>query len=133
MAKPLDGITFQAYVRRLGFPRETQELLTHIRSSPPSRTPGARRGNMPVWYPSTKMQCIIKAESAKIEFAFLLEAEHSDEVLEFFDQPPPIPLEYRDRRNHLQRPMHTADYFVFRYHEAGYEECKPVEKLIELA
>src|SRR6266581_2781902 len=133
MARPLDGIGLLAYCRRQGFSRETQELLLCIRSSPPSRTPGARRGNMPVWYPSTKMQCIIKAESAKVEFAFLLEAEHADDVLEFWDQPPPLPLEYLDGRNHLQRPLHTADYFVFRYASAGWEECKPVEKLIHLA
>ena len=75
MGKPLDGIGLLAYCRRKGFSRETQDLLAHIRSSPPSRTPGARRGNMPVWYPSKKMQCIIKAESAKVEFAFLLQAE----------------------------------------------------------
>ncbi len=31
MAKPLDGIALHAYFRRLGFPRETQELLTRIR------------------------------------------------------------------------------------------------------
>ncbi len=133
MAKPLDGIALQAYFRRLGFGRPTQELLTQIRLSPPSRTPSARRGNMPVWYPSKKMQCIIKAESAKVEFAFLLEAEHADDVLEFWDQPPPIPLEYRDLRGHLQRPLHTADYFVFRQQSAGYEECKPVEELTRLA
>lgn len=133
MAKPLDGIALQAYFRRLGFGRVTQELLTQIRSSPPSRTPGARRGNMPVWYPSKKMQCIIKAESAKVEFAFLLEAEHSDDVLEFWDQPPPIPLAYPDKRGRLQRPLHTADYFVFRHHDAGYEECKPLEQLTRLA
>ena len=101
MTRPLDGIALHAYFRRLGLQPEAQELLTRIRSSPPSRTPTSRAGNMPVWYPSTKMQCIIKAESAKVEFAFLLEAEHSDDVLEFFDQPPPIPLEYRDRRNHV--------------------------------
>src|SRR5437667_4115687 len=132
MAKPLDGVALPAYFRRLGYERSTRDLLIHIRNSPPSRTPGARRGNMPVWYPSTKMQCIIKAESAKVEFAFLLEAEHSDDVLEFWDQPPPIPLEYHDKRNHLQRPMHTADYFVFRYGSAGWEQCKPVEALIRL-
>src|SRR2546426_11210147 len=113
MRRPLDGIAFQTYIRRLGFSRDTQELLTHIRSSPPSRTPGARHGNMPVWYPSKKMQCIIKAESAKVEFAFLLQAEHDETVLEFWDQPPAIPLEYQDRRNRLQRPLHTADYFLF--------------------
>src|SRR6266536_2371893 len=133
MAKPLDGITFQAYVRRLGFPRETQELLTHIRSSPPSRTPGARRGNMPVWYPSKKMQCIIKAESAKVEFAFLLATEHDDTILEIWDQPPAIPLEYRDTRNRIQRPLHTPDYFIFGYQECGWIECKPTQELVRQA
>src|SRR5258708_14391625 len=93
------------------------------------RTPGSRGVNMPVWYPTKKMQCIIKGESAKVEFAFLLEAEHDDAVLEFYDQPPPIPLEYQDRRNRTQRPLHTADYFVFRYDSAGSEEGKPVDRL----
>src|SRR3989440_9425698 len=82
MAKPLDGVALPAYFRRLGYERATQDLLIHIRNSPSSRTPGARRGPMPVWYPSKKMQCIIKAESAKVEFAFLLQAEHDDDVLE---------------------------------------------------
>src|SRR5271157_364913 len=133
MRRPLDGIVLHTYVRRLGLSRETLELLVHIRSSPPSRTPGARHGNMPVWYPSKKMQCIIKAESAKVEFAFLLQAEHDDSILEFWDQPPAIPLEYRDRRNHIQRPLHTADYFVFGYQECGWIECKPAQELVKQA
>jgi len=133
MAKPLDGIGLLAYCRRQGFGRVTQELLTHIRSSPPSRTPGARRGNMPVWYPSKKMQCIIKAESHKVEFAFLLQAEHSDDVLEIWDQPPAIQLEYKDKRNRVQRPMHTADYFVFGVKECGWIECKPTQELVKQA
>ena len=40
---------------------------------------------MPVWYPSKKMQCIIKVESTKVEFPFLLQAEHDDDVLEIWD------------------------------------------------
>jgi len=133
MARPLDGVALQAYFRRFGFPREARELLVHIRSSPPSRTPGARRGNMPVWYPSKKMQCIIKAESAKVEFAFLLQAEHDDTVLEMWDQPPPIPLEYPDKRGRVQRPLHTADYFLFGYQECGWIECKPSQELVKQA
>jgi len=129
MAKALDSTALYTYFRRLGFPRETQELLMYIRSSPPSRTPGARRGNMPVWYPSKKMQCIIKAESTKVEFPFLLQAEHDDDVLEMWDQPPSIPLEYLDKRGRLQQPMHTADYFVFRYQACGWIECKPAQEL----
>src|SRR3989440_10148752 len=133
MAKPLDGIELLAYFHRLNFSKETQALLTSIRSSPPSRTPGARHGNMPVWYPSKKMQCIIKAESTKVEFPFLLQAEHDQEILEVWDQPPSIPLEYLDKRGRLQRPMHTADYFLFRYRECGWVECKPLEKLQQFA
>lgn len=131
MAKPHNGTAFQAYVRRLGFSRETQELLAHIRFSPPSRTPAARRGNMPVWYTSKKMQCIMKAESAKVEFAFLRQVEHDDDILEMLDQPPAFPLEYRDKRNRIQRPLHTPDYFLFGYQECGWIECKPTEELVK--
>src|SRR6266487_5516454 len=133
MAKPLDGIELLAYSHRLHFPKETQELLTSLRSLPPSRTPGARHGNMPVWYPSKKMQCIIKAESAKVEFAFLLQAEHDDEVLEIWDQPPSIPLEYVDKRGHMQRPVHTPDYFLFRASSAEWVECKSSQELVKQA
>jgi putative transposase len=96
MGRPLDGIDLQTFFRRFNFPperqerlasSETQELLATIRSSPPSRTPGSSYGNEAVWYPSNKMQCIIKAESHKVEFAFLLQAEHDDDILEFWDQP----------------------------------------------
>jgi putative transposase len=133
MAKPLDGPALLAYFRCFNFGHVTQELLIHIRESPPSRTPGARHGNMPVWYPSKKMQCIIKAESAKVEFAFLLQAEHDDAILEVWDQPPPILLEYQDKHDRWQRPMHTADYFIFGREECGWIECKPTEELFKQA
>jgi putative transposase len=133
MVKPLDGIALLAYCHRLKFSKETQDILIDIRESPPSRTPSARRGNMPVWYPSKKMQCIIKAESHKVEFAFLLQVEHDDNVLEVWDQPPSIRLEYQDRRGRTQRPLHTADYFLFRRKDAGWVECKPTQELIRQA
>lgn len=130
MARPLDGTALQVYSRRLAFGEKTQKLLDEIRLSPPTRNPEGRRGNMPVWYPSKKMQFIIKAESHKVEFAFLLEAEHADDVLEYYDQPPRIQLEYRDAQNRVQRPLHTADYFVFRSSSAGWEECKTTQELM---
>lgn len=133
MTNPLDGLALHAYCRRLALPLDARDMLTAIRSAPPNRTPQTRHGNVAVWYPSKKMGRIIKAESATVEFAFLLEAEHDDAVIEFYDQPPPIPLDYRDARGHLQRPLHTADYFVFRYHAAGWEECKPTQELITQA
>jgi len=75
----------------------------------------------------------MKAESAKVEFAFLLAAEHNDDILEVWDQPPPIPLEYRDKRDRMQCPMHTADYFVFGLQECGWIECKPARELLKQA
>ena len=54
-------------------------------------------------------------------------------VLEVWDQPPSIQLEYQDRRGRTQRPLHTADYFLFRYKEAGWVECKPTQELIRQA
>src|SRR5256885_15654398 len=131
MAKPLDGVALPAYFRRLGYERSTRDLLIHIRNSPPSRTPGARRGNMPVWYPSKKMQCIIKAESAKVEFAFLLQAEHDDDVLEVWDQPPSIPLEYEDRRGGGERPTHKPPHLFFFVGGAGQGEGKSSPQQVE--
>src|SRR5260370_21705615 len=75
------------------------------------------------------MKCIMRVEGARVDLAFLLRAEKDNNVLEFGASPPQIELIYRDRRGHLQQPLHTADYFVFRYESAGWEECKPVEKL----
>src|SRR6266571_4373382 len=133
MTRPLDGIALQTYFRRLNLQKEAQDQLIAVRSSPPSRLPDSRAGNMPVWYPSKKMQCIIKAESAKVEFAFLLQAEHDDEVLEIWDQPPSIPLEYVDKRGHMQRPVHTPDYFLFRASSAEWVECKSSQELVKQA
>src|SRR5229473_1182910 len=133
MTRPLDGIALQTYFRRLNLQKDAQDQLIAVRSSPPSRLPDSRAGNMPVWYPSKKMQCIMKAESAKVEFAFLLEAEHDDEVLEVWDQPPSIQLDYYDKRGRLQRPMHTPDYFLFRASLAGWVECKPLPELVKQA
>jgi putative transposase len=62
-----------------------------------------------------------------------LEAEHDDDVLEIWDQPPSIPLEYYDKRGRLQRPIHTPDYFLFRAGLAEWVECKPTQELVKQA
>jgi transposase InsO family protein len=79
------------------------------------------------------MGYVIKAESYKVEYAFVQEAEYSDDVLEYYDQPPAIRLEYLSRSGRSQRPWHTADYFVLRQTEVGWEECKPEQELQRLA
>jgi len=71
MPRPLDGGALHAYCRRLGLTPDAEDLIATIRSSPPNRNPHGNHGNMPVWYPSQKMQCVMKAESHRVEFAFL--------------------------------------------------------------
>lgn len=128
----MQAADFRAYCRRLDFSSDAIAAIERVRSCPPSRTPESRQSNVPVWYPSRKMGCTIKAESYKVEFAFLQEAEYSDEVLEYYDQPPAIRLEYPSRTGRIQRPWHTADYFVLRQDGAGWEECKPERELQRL-
>jgi len=133
MSRQLDGLAFQAYCRRLNVGKDTQDLLATIREAPPVRTPRSNRGNVSVYYPSKKMGVIIKAESHRVEFAFIMEAEHDGDVLEYYDQAGKMPLAYRDTRGRSQRPWHTADSFHFRYNAAGWQEDKTTEDLIRLA
>jgi len=133
MTRPLDGFAFNAYCRRLSFQKKTQELIALIRSSPPSRHLRGNKGNENVSFPSDKMQCIINAESGKVEFPVVLEHEYSGDVIEYYDQPPPIQLEYQDKHGTRRTPLHTPDFFVIRYNSAGWEECKATKELVRLS
>lgn len=133
MAKPLDGRALKIYHRRLRLSQEALEIFAKIRSSPPARRVRASAGNMPVWYPSPKMEWIVQAESQSVEFARLLQLEQDHKVFEYYDQPPTFELTYLDRGDRQRTSPHTADYFVFRVDSAGWEECKPLSKLQELA
>src|SRR5437762_6339933 len=115
--------------QRLGLSSQAQELLTHIRSSAPSRRVGSGGKNVPVRYPSRKMGMVIQAESRTVEFAGVYLMEHDPLVLEFWDQPnPPITLHYpvkqKNGRIRTIGVLHTPDYFVIREKENGLEERK---------
>src|SRR5262249_23777219 len=110
-----------------------QAVLTAIRSSPPARRVGSGRKNVPVRYPSRKMGVTIQAESYKNELAGVYEMEHDPAVLEDFDQPPSIKLEYQAKNGRPIGLLHTPDYFVIRADAAGWEEWKMEEDLIRLA
>lgn len=130
--------------QRLGLSSQAQELLMHIRSSPPSRRVGSGGRNVPVRYPSQKMGVVIQAESRTVEFAAVYLMEHDPHVLEFWDQPnPPMTLRYpvkqKNGRVRTIGVLHTPDYFVIREQahglqerktELGWEEWKTEEELL---
>lgn len=118
---------------RLHLSSEAQTVLQHIRSSPPARRVGSGGQNVPVRYQSRKMGQTIQAESRTVEFAGVYLMEHDPTVYEFWDQPPPLPLQYpvklkNGKTRHI-KVHHTPDYFVIRQDTLGWEEWKTEDAL----
>ncbi len=120
------------YYQRLGLSEATREVIDRIRSSPPARRVKSGKGNVAVRYPSRKMGCVIQAESHKNELAGIYEKEYDPGVLEYYDQPEAFQLTYRTKKKRRVTVDHTPDFFVLRKNEAGWEEWKMEEELLEL-
>src|SRR5215831_5378541 len=118
--------------RRLGLSEASRAVIDRIRSAPPSRRVGGGRSNVGGRYPSRKMGVTIQFESHWVELAGIHEMEHDAAVLEYFDQPPPIKLEYESATGKRLGVIHTPDFFVIRETKAGWEEWKTEEDLRRL-
>ena len=125
-----DGLL--SWFQRLSTPEPTRITINHVRSSGPSRRVGGGRSNVSGRYPSKKMGVTIQFESHWVEVAGIYEMEHDAAVLEYFDQPPPIKLEYESATGKRMGVLHTPDFFVIRETEAGWEEWKTEEDLQRL-
>jgi putative transposase len=121
-----------AWFQRLKISEPTRSMINHIRSSGPSRRVGGGRSNVSGRYPSRKMGVTIQFESHRVELAGIYEMEHDPDVLEYFDQPPAIKLDYESAKGRRMGVLHTPDFFVFRHEEAGWEEWKTEEELRRL-
>src|SRR6266702_7010257 len=121
------------WYRRLGLSEASRSVIDQIRSAPPSRRVGGGRQNVSGRYPSRKMGFTIQFESHRVELAFVREMEHDPDVLEYYDQPPSFPLDYKTAKGRRLRVFHTPDFFVMRRTGAGWEECKTEEELERLS
>jgi transposase InsO family protein len=129
----LDDQQFGDWRRKLGLSAKAENLIRQIRSSQPARHVRSGRGNVSGRYPSRKMGVTIQFESHRNELAAIYEMEHSDAVLEYWDQPPPIKLEYKTPAGRAMGVLHTADFFVLSTDSAGWEEWKLEEDLRRLS
>src|SRR5260370_1506724 len=59
--------------------------------------------------------------------------EHEPTVFAFYDQPPPIKLQYQAKNGRPVGVLHTPDYFFIRADALGWEEWKTEEDLVRLA
>ena len=124
---------FLTWCKCLGLGDATCETVAEVRSRGPTRRVGGGRSNVSGRYPSRKMGVIIQFESHKVELAFIYQLEHDSSVLEYYDQPPSIPLAYDASNGRRLSVLHTPDFFVIRQEAAGWEECKTEEDLGKLA
>jgi len=124
---------FLTWCKRLGLGDTTCETVSKVRSHGPTRRVGGGRSNVSGRYPSRKMGVTIQFESHRVELAFIYQLEHDSSVLEYYDQPPSIPLAYDACNGRRLSVLHTPDFFVIRKEAAGWEECKTEEDLGKLA
>jgi putative transposase len=123
---------FFAWAQRVGLSEEARAVISNVRSSAPARRTGGGCRNVSGRYPSRKMGVTIQFESHRVELAFVYEMEHDSSVLEYYDQPPPLTLEYAAASGRRLSVRHTPDFFVIRANSAGWEECKTEDNLREL-
>jgi hypothetical protein len=83
---------FKNWCRRLNMTELARKTIEVIRSSEPSRLVGGGRKNVSGRYPSRKMRRTIQFESHRNELAHIYKLEHDEDVLEYYDQPPPLNL-----------------------------------------
>jgi putative transposase len=124
---------FNTWCNYLSLSHFSQELIQRIRTSEPSRSVGGGSKNVFGRYPSRKMGVTIQFESHKVELPFIYQLEHDKNVLEYYDQPNSIKLDYQGKNGRKLGVLHTPDFFVIRKDSAGWEECKTEEQLKKLA
>lgn len=129
----LDQPQYKEWARKLNLSEQAESVIEHIRSSAPARRVRSKRGNVSGRYPSRKMGVTIQFESHRNELAAIYELEHDSSVLEFYDQPESIKLNWVTAAGRGVGVFHTPDFFVIRTEAAGYEECKPEQELTRLA
>lgn len=125
---------FEQWCYRNHISEQSKQKIQEIRFSDPSR----RVGNNPVSvtgrYPSQKLKCVQQFESRSGELPYIYRLEYDPNVLEYYDQPPAIELNYDNRNGHHVTCLHTPDFFViWADGSAGYVECKQESHLQELA
>jgi putative transposase len=123
---------FNLWGERLKLSEKARNLIARIRSSPPARRVGGGKQNVVGQYPSRKMGVTIQFESHHNELPAIYEMEHDPDVVEYYDQPCKIYLEYQTKTGRRIAHFHTPDFFVLRNDSAGWEECKTEEDAVKL-
>lgn len=114
-------------------PEKARDYICLTRSSEPSRMVGTHaRNNAVSFVPSKKMGHTISTESRGPERFFALQCEHDDEVLEYWDQPPPLSVIRTDAKGVKRQSSYTPDFLILTESGPRLVEVKPLDKIRNL-
>ncbi|MCU5596205.1 TnsA endonuclease N-terminal domain-containing protein [Bacillus wiedmannii] len=128
----LSDFEFEQLCLRLHMPQKTKDFINYIRTSEPVRRVGGGSHNVCGTYPSKKMGCTIQYESSKVELPAIFIMENDSNVLEYYDQPTKIKLEYQKSNGKKVAPIYTPDFLVIAKDAIYFEEWKTEKELIKL-
>lgn len=126
----LPDSAFAAWCSRRKLSHEAIEILQQIRTSRPIRKVPQNKAAIPNTFSSKKMERAIQFELYSVEFPFIYEAEHDDDILEFWCQPSTFEISYAGANGRLMRHPHTPDYFVIHRDSAGWIDVKDQGMLV---
>ena len=129
----LDDTGFHKWCADQALPEQTVEEIARIRESDPSRRVASTGINVPGTFPSKKMGHLVGSESHKGELPNMYLFEKDEDVLEYWEQPPPIKISFTRKDGKPTAVFHTPDFFLIREKEAGWEEIKDEKELDERA
>ncbi|WP_257145811.1 DDE-type integrase/transposase/recombinase [Priestia megaterium] len=124
---------FDLWCRENNLSDKARSVITRIRSSQPARLVASRKNNVSGRYPSKKMGVTVQFESSTVEFPAIYMMEHDLEVLEYYDQPNTIKINYINTRQKNIGVVYTPDFFIIKKNVAIWEEWKTEEELLALS
>lgn len=129
----MDEIQFESWCRKNNISNKGQSIIEQIRLSEPVRSVSSRKNNVSGKYPSKKMGLTIQFESSTVEFSAIHTMEYDSEVLEYYDQPSSMKINYINNNQKNIGVIYTPDFFVIRRGSAMWEEWKTEEELLSLS
>lgn len=122
---------YLSWRQALQFKPAAVEVIDRIRGSPPARRVTSGHRNVSGSYPSAKMGLTIQFESHTNQFAAVLEFEHDDDVLEYWDQPnAPLRFSRKARNGKTVTPAeYVPAFFLLRTNSAGWVDCLPAQSI----
>ncbi|WP_272819043.1 TnsA endonuclease N-terminal domain-containing protein [Scytonema hofmannii] len=129
----LSDLEFNDWCHYVNLPQAARQVISQIRESQPIRRVKSSGINVRGDYASRKMAKTIQFESHSVELPGVEEYEEDSDVLEYYDQPYQITLEFLSNNGQIVKASHIPDFFVIRNKSAGFEEWKPETRLEKLA